>query len=48
VDFPAPLAPTSPITLPGETTRSAPEKMTRSACAADRPFAVSIAFTRQI
>src|SRR6185437_5338031 len=46
VDFPAPLAPTSPITLPGDTTRSAPEKMTRSACPADSPLAVSTAFTR--
>src|SRR5580693_2644803 len=46
VDFPAPLAPTSPITLAGDTTRSAPEKMTRSACPADSPWAVSTAFTR--
>src|SRR5579862_9593064 len=46
VDFPAPLAPTSPVTLPGDTTRSTPEKMARSACPADSPLAVSTAFTR--
>src|SRR5262249_34678925 len=45
VDFPAPLAPTSPITVPGGTTRSTPEKIIRSACPADSPLAVSTALT---
>src|SRR6202035_1008443 len=43
VDSPAPFTPTSPITSPGGTTRSSPEKRARGPCPAARSFTTIVA-----
>lgn len=45
-DFPAPLAPTRPITSPGATTRSSPAKSVRSPCPAASSLATRVAVIR--
>src|SRR5689334_16606064 len=46
VVFPAPFAPTRPITSPGATTRSSPVKRLRSPCPAASSRAISVALIR--